>query len=226
MFLSHRKPPSLDLGPARAGRVVLFLFLFLFLFTSGLATARPRLSKSNTDKITRGEVIRFSQKVPFTGVMLGKAIGMIEDTPEAVVHVLLAMDKFKHFLPRLTEARIVKTKGSSVYAMLHANLPWPIRDCWVYTKATRRAKHGRVFELNWKTLNGTIKHFHASALIEPWNKDASKSVLTFKVLFEPETSTPDALLTRGIRHASETLIHRTRLRLRALRKYGKMPSSL
>lgn len=207
----------------KAAPLSILLFVQLVSWT---AHARPTLSPERMKQLKQGEVLTFAKKVEGSNVMAGKAIAIIEDVPEAVTYVIMAMDKYKHFLPRVTDSRIVKRRGWHVYAVVHTDLPWPFKDCWAYTKMTRRDKTGRVFELKWHMLNGTMKSYTGAALIEPWNKEGTRSVLTYQLLPEPKTSAPDSLLSKGMQDVVRTIVKRFRLRLKALRKFNKMPKGL
>ena len=198
----------------------------LLLTSASPAPARPKLSAEHIKAIEHGKVLEFSQKVKGSGVMMGKAIGIVEDVPEAVLYVLLAVDKYKHFLPRVTGSRITKRRGWDSYAVIHTDLPWPVKDVWVYLKLTRTDKPGRVYAIRWWMLNGTMKKYEGSALIEPYSRDGKQTVLTYKLLAEPQTSAPDSMISNGIKRVASTILHRVRLRLKALRKYKKLPKGM
>jgi ribosome-associated toxin RatA of RatAB toxin-antitoxin module len=158
--------------------------------------------------------------------MMGKAIGVIPDTPEAVAQIFLEVDKYKNYLPRITESRITKRRDMHTFAVVETDLPWPVKDCWVYIKMTRYNKPGRVYEIKWWMLNGTMRNYTGSALIEPWNKDATQSVLTYQLLAEPQTSAPDSMISNGVKQIANIFVQKFRLRMQALRKFNKMPPGL
>jgi hypothetical protein len=196
------------------------------LFVASTALARPELNKEELARLEKGDVLQYSEKVAGSGVMRGKAVGIIEDAPEAVIYVLLALDKYKHFLPRVTKSRVVKRKGWHTYAVIHTDLPWPVKDVWTYLKVTRYDKPGRVYEMKWWMLNGTMKQYTGSARVEPWTKDGKRSLLIYQLLAEPQTSAPDSVISDGVKAVASTILKRVRLRLKALRKFKKMPKGL
>ena len=175
------------------------------LLVPGLTLARPQLSQEHVAQIERGDVLEFSQKSKGTKVMTGKAIGIIKDVPEAVLYVLVGLDKYKHFVPRVTESRITRQKGWDTYAVINTDLPWPVKDCWAYIKLTRQDKAGRVYEAEWSMINGTMKSYRGSALIEPWSKDGKRTVITYKLLFEPQGAAPDSMISEGVRTVASTM---------------------
>jgi ribosome-associated toxin RatA of RatAB toxin-antitoxin module len=190
------------------------------------AEARPSLSPERMERLKKGEVLVFSDQIPESSIQAGKAIAMIPDLPEAVVYVILRVDKYKHFLPRVKDSRITKYQKNHTYAVVETELPWPFKDCWAYVQFTRVDKAGRTFELRWKMLNGTMKEYSGSALIEPWNEDATKSVVTYKIKAIPLVSAPDATISKGLRKVASIFLHRIRMRLEALRKFKKLPEGL
>ena len=187
------------------------------------AEARPELSKDQIKRLSNGEVLDFSIDSEGTSIKTGKALGVFQDIPEAVLYVLMGIDKYKHFLPRVKESRITKYRDNYTYAVLETSLPWPFKDGWAYIKVARTDKPGRVFEINWRMVNGTMANYAGSAIIEPWDKDSKKTLLTYKFLAVPKISAPDSSISKGVRKAAATIIHKLRMRLTALRKYKKMP---
>jgi ribosome-associated toxin RatA of RatAB toxin-antitoxin module len=188
--------------------------------------AKPKLQTGDEKKVNAGEVLEYSKKVKGSGVTMGKAIAVIDDVPEAVLYVLLSFDKYKHFLPRVTESRVTKVRGWKTYTVIHTDLPWPVKDVWVYLEVTRSDKPGRVYEVKWRMLNGTMKSYRGSALIEPWVKSGKRTVITYQLLAEPKTAAPDSMISKGVKRVASTIVKKMRLRLKALRKYKKMPKGL
>jgi hypothetical protein len=206
--------------------VSLLSLLVLALMPGHSWAGRQKLTKDQIAKLEKGELINSTKKMPGTSVTAGQTIAIVEDVPEAVVYVLLAVDKYKHFLPRVTDSRIVKRRGWHLYSVIHTDLPWPVKDCWVYIKSTRYDMPGRVYEVKWWMLNGTMKNYTGVARVEPYNKSATQSLLTYRMLSEPKTAAPDSLISKGVTKVVTTIVNRIRLRLKALRKYKKMPKGL
>lgn len=190
------------------------------------AHARPTLPAADNARLQRGEPLTYSNRVAGAKVTTGKAIYLIPDTPEAVAYVLTAVDKYKAFMPRVKESRIYKRVGVHMFAVVETDLPWPIKDCWVSLKYTQQNKPGRVFDVRWWMLNGTLKQYTGSALIEPWDKDGKKTVITYELLADLKTAAPDSMISDGIKDVAKTVVQTFKLRLAALRKFGKMPKGL
>ena len=190
------------------------------------AVAKPHLRPSHLKRLENWEVISFGERHKALRIPRGKAIGVINDVPEAVVYVLTHIEELEHFIPRIKNSRVTKRTGYHTYAVLHSDLPWPVKDAWVYIKMTRYDKPGRVYAFKWWMLNGTMRRYQGEALIEPWDKAAKKTVITFSLSAEPVTAAPDALVIPGVKQIAETFVHRIRMRLKALRKHKKLPAGM
>ena len=149
--------------------------------SASAGTTKDILTKEMTRKMEEGWVTEYREKGSDkgTGVYQWTALGIFDDTPEAMLYVLLGFDKYKHFVQHMKGSRIIKRKGLDTYAVLETRLPWPVKDAWVYFKAKRKHLPGRIYELEFQMINGTMKHFSGWARVEPWNKDGSRGLLTW-----------------------------------------------
>jgi ribosome-associated toxin RatA of RatAB toxin-antitoxin module len=207
-------------------RIHTLLFLSLLISLSPTASARPTLPAADQAKLEKGQVLSYSMKVQGSKVMSGKSIYLIPDTPEAVAHVLCDVEKYKSYMPRVKESRVYKRQGVHFFAVVETDLPWPVKDCWVSLKYTRVDKPGHVIEAKWWMLNGTMKTYTGSALIEPWDKDGKRSVVTYELQADLKTSAPDSMISDGVKEIAGTVVQTIKLRLAALRKYNKLPKGL
>jgi ribosome-associated toxin RatA of RatAB toxin-antitoxin module len=188
------------------------------------AQAFPKLPPKERAIVLRGDVVSYAIKPPGGGnLKMGKAIGIVEGSPEAVVHTLMDIGRYRFFLPTVKGSRQTKRKDPSVWGVVETTLPWPARDAWAYLKITYKHRGGGVFEMHWKMRNGTLKQYKGYALIEPYD---DKCTLTYQILVEPKTSAPDSVLSKGARRVAEMVLHRVRLRLKALRRFKKIPKGL
>ncbi len=192
---------------------------------SWAGSSKPMLTAEKIKTMEEGWVVEHKVKVKGDQVARWTAMGIVEDKPEAVLYVLLGFDKYKHFIDHMKDTRITKRKGLDSYVVLETKLPWPVKDAWVYFKVTRKHLPGRVFELHFNMINGTMKRYGGWARVEPWNKGGSRSLLTYSLLFEPKTNAPASAIDRGVWSITIHVVKRIRLRLKALRKYKKVPKA-
>ena len=202
--------------------------LLILLAASSPAWARPALTADELKRLQRWDVLEYSQKLPGSDVMTGKAVGIIPDIPEAVVYVIEDVGRYKYFLPRIKESRVVKRRSTKVWAVLETKLPWPVKDAWAYVLFSRQKLKGRRYVVRFSMRNGTLKSFSGTALVEAYRRKdgAVHSFITYKLLTEPHTSAPDSRISHGVKRVTTQFVHRVRMRLTALRKFKKLPAVL
>lgn len=205
--------------------VLLCAALLLGPLASPPAAARGGPTAAERKRLERWEVLGAAEKAGARRYR-ATARGLFADAPEAVLFVLVGLGKYKHFLPRVSESRVTRRDGWHTYAVLRTDLPWPAKDAWIYVKATRHYKPGRTYELRWTMLNGTLKHCSGVARMKPYGRGKGRALLTYTVTVELATRAPDAMLLSGLRNTVSTIVHRTRMRLSALRKYGRIPKGM
>lgn len=187
-----------------------------------------QLTPTQRERVGRGDVLTFSLPPPKGGgVRIGKAVGIVEGSTEAIVHTLMDVARYKFYLPRIKGSRFVRRADQhTVFGVAETSLPWPARDAWCYFRLTYKALGKRVFELRWTMRNGTMKRYQGYARLEPWDERGDKAIMTYKTLFEPKTAAPDSILSKGVRKAAEMFLHRTRMRVKALVRFKKLPADL
>ena len=208
-----------------AWRPLLLLSLLLTTAPVHAGTSKPTVTDEMRKSMEDGWVVEYRDKTAGKGVARWTAMGIVDDVPEAMLYVLLSFDKYKHFIDRMKGSRITKTRGLTSYVVMETKLPWPVKDAWVYFKVTRKHLPGRIYELDFKMINGTMKQYLGWARVEPWGKDGKRSLLTYSLLFEPKTAVPAAAIDRGVWSITIHLVKRMRLRLKALRKFNKVPKA-
>src|SRR5215471_2181926 len=83
------------------------------------AAARPTLDNGRLDELSRYEVLTFND--PFrNGIERGKAIGVIDATPEEVFRVATDYAKYHDFMPRVTRSTVKETTSDHALVELQA----------------------------------------------------------------------------------------------------------
>ena len=77
----------------------------LILALSGSAAARPSLDAARLAELGRYEVLTFNDPAG-GGIERGKAIGVIDATPEEVFRIATDYTRYADFMPRVTSSRI------------------------------------------------------------------------------------------------------------------------
>ncbi|PID38004.1 MAG: hypothetical protein CSA24_00695 [Deltaproteobacteria bacterium] len=220
----HLLPVSLTLALSLATS------LLLSLATSTAAEARTRLPKLTTkqlDALEKGRVLVQMLPAPKgSKVGVGEALGIAEGSSDALVHMLLDIASYQHYMLRIKTSRLIKQVGKVRYGLIETRLPWPLRDGWIAFKLTFNHLGKGVYELRWAMSSGTFKRYRGFARIEPWDEQNDKVAITYRVHAETKTYAPAALLNRAMKRNAEMFLHRVRLRIKALKRAGTIPGDV
>lgn len=220
------RAPSLKRSGSVEGAALLAAALVATLVVP-FAHARPNLSSKDMARVQSGGVVTYSLPPRNGGdVRLGKAIGIVEGSPESVVYTLLDANNYHEFVHRVKRAYFVKGHARGIFAVIETSLPWPVPDAWAYVKITYTHLGNHVYRMRWMMQRGTLKQYFATALIEPWNKRLDQCTLTYTMLAEPKTIVPDRLLSKATRHGAEMVLHRVRIRVKTRWRLRKFPRDL
>lgn len=205
-------------------RIILTLTI---IYLSIAAYAAPQLKPELQQKIERGQVIAQSLPAPEgSQIKIGKAMGIAEGSPKELVHMLMDIKRYKHYFPRVKDSRFVKKIGKDVFGVIETTLPWPLKDAWVYVKISYKAKANDVYEMNWVMQNGTLKTYQGYILIQPWDTHKNKCLVTYKTIVEPKTIASNDMISKGTKRGAELIMHRIRIRIKALKKFKAFPKDL
>lgn len=188
--------------------------------------AVPRLSKDQRYAVEHGHVLDYADRQEGASAISAHSIAVVDDIPEAVMHVILDVARYRYWVPKIKESRVTKRRGWSIYSVVETDLPWPVKDAWAYLKLTRQDRPGRVFEARWEMLNGTMKRYSGSVRVEPYKGNPKKSFVTYRLTAELKTAVPDAAIRKGVKAVVRVFVQRLKLRLRALRKFKKLSPAL
>src|SRR5687767_9400362 len=103
------------------GASAILLGAALCLWGPGPAQARPTLDGTRLGQLDRYEVLTFSDPYQ-SGIDRGKAIGVIDATPEEVFRIATDFARYKEFMPRITESEQVTRTADSAQVVLTAEL--------------------------------------------------------------------------------------------------------
>jgi ribosome-associated toxin RatA of RatAB toxin-antitoxin module len=171
-----------------------------------LLTAMPiqALAADPAAQLKAGGILSASVPTGGVGVWPGRAMALVDASPEIVQQVLANVADYRAFVPRILASRQVKP-GRFVVDL---DLPWPVNRTWAYVQVAQ-SEQGSVRVLQWRMLNGTLKRYEGTAWIQPWG---AKTLLTYQILAEPHTVAPAGLINGGLRDAATTVIEAVRKR--------------
>ena len=181
------------------------------------AAARPTLDSGRLDEIGRYEVLTFSD--PFkNGIERGKAIGVIDATPEEVFRVATDYAKYRDFMPRVTGSTVRESTRDQALVELHAELRWPAGASTVTARYTHEKLPGDIYRVKFEMVDGSLKQYLGALYIEPFAP--GRTAVTYELVAEPDSLAPKGAINRGIKRSTGNFVHALRQRINDLHRLG------
>jgi ribosome-associated toxin RatA of RatAB toxin-antitoxin module len=179
--------------------------------------ARPTLDAARLGELSQYQVLVFTD--PFAGgLSRGKAIGVVDATPEEVFRVATDYSKYRDFMPRITESTIKEWRQNEALVELQAALRWPAGMQTVEAKYTIEKMPGDIYRVRFNMVHGTLKQYLGSLYIEPFG--AGKTAITYELVAEPDTIAPKSAINHGITRSAGNFVHALRQRINDLHRLG------
>ena len=196
-------------------RTLLGCALFGALTTT--AAARPTLDPARLGELGQYQVLTFAD--PFKGgIERGKAIGVIDATPEEVFRVATDYSKYRDFMPRVTDSTVRESARDHALVELHAELRWPAGASTVTARYTHEKLPGDIYRVKFDRVGGDLKQYWGSLYIEPFGP--GKTAVTYELVAEPDTVAPKSAINRGIKRSTGNFVHALRQRINDLHRLG------
>ena len=184
---------------------------------AGLAHARPTLDAARLDLLSHYEVLTFTD--PFNkGIERGKAIGVIDATPEEVFRVATDYAKYRDFMPRVVSSIVKEQDAAHALVELTAELRWPARDSTVTARYTHEKLPGDIYRVRFDMVGGSLLQYGGSLYIEPFGP--GKTAVTYELVAEPDTIAPKSAINKGVKRSTGNFIHALRQRINELHRLG------
>ncbi len=181
------------------------------------AVARPTLDPARLALLGRYEVLVFSDP-GIGGLERGKAICVIDATPNEVFRVATDYGKYKDFLPRIHESRVLSWDAVGPMVEIVIQLPWPVSQAWVSARYAHEQLPGEIYRVRFDLVRGSMKRYVGSIYIEPW--DAGKTAVTYQLLVDPNAPATDSMINRGVRSTVKHFVQSLRQRVNDLHRLG------
>jgi ribosome-associated toxin RatA of RatAB toxin-antitoxin module len=196
-------------------------------FSLGLAApayARPTLDGGRLGELAHYQVLTFTDPVD-DGIERGKAIGVIDATPEEVFRVATDYAKYREFMPRVTGSTVLESSHDQALVELTAELRWPVGTSTVMARYTHEKLGGDIYRVRFDMVQGNLKRYVGSLYIEPFSP--GKTAVTYELLAEPDTLAPKSTINRGVKRSTGNFVHALRQRINDLHRLGYLhPQSL
>src|SRR5260370_5662831 len=137
---------------------------------AGLLTAsveaRPTLDAARLDELTQYQVLTFTD--PFVaGINRGKAIGVVDATPEEVFRVATDYEKYRDFMPRVVSSSIKELGRNQALVEMIAALRWPAGTTTVEARYVNEMLSCDIYRVRFNMGRGSLKRYLGSLYIEP-----------------------------------------------------------
>jgi len=184
---------------------------------AGPAMARPTLDAARLDDLAHYQVLTFTD--PFRrGIERGKAIGVIDATPEEVFRVATDYAKYRDFMPSVTGSNVKETTRDHALVELTAELRWPAGSSTVMARYTHEKLPGEIYRVRFDMVQGTLKQYLGALYIEPFAP--GKAAITYELVAEPDTIAPKGAINRGTKRATGNFVNALRQRINDLHRMG------
>jgi ribosome-associated toxin RatA of RatAB toxin-antitoxin module len=181
------------------------------------AEARPTLDATRLDELAQYEVLTFTD--PFVaGINRGKAIGVVDATPEEVFRVATDYAKYRDFMPRVVASEIKELMHNQALVAITAALRWPAGTTTVEARYTNESLPGEIYRVTFNMVRGNLKQYLGSLYIEPFAP--GKTAVTYELVAEPDTLAPKSVVNHGIVRSAGNFIHALRQRVNDLHRLG------
>ena len=192
---------------------------FVCCLGSGVAQARPTLDSARLAELSSYEVLTFGDAYR-AGFDRGKAIGVIDATPEEVFRVATDFERYKDFMPRIAASNQLSRTPDGAQVVITAELPWPVGRCWI--EADYRFDHvGKdIYRIRFDMVHGNMRQYLGSLYIEPFTK--TQTAITYELVAEPDLAAPKAMINKGVRRTVGKFVHALRQHINELHALGML----
>jgi ribosome-associated toxin RatA of RatAB toxin-antitoxin module len=186
------------------------------------ALARPTLDATRLSQLGRYDVLTFSD--PWGGgIDRGKAIGVIDGTPDEIFRVATDYAKYQDFMPRVRASSVVSRQHNEALVEIAAELPWPAGTVRVTASYRSERLPGEIYRVRFDMLHGNFKQYLGSLYIEPFSD--GKTAITYELVAQPDSYAPKSAVNRGVRRSVTRFVHALRQRVNELHRLGYLHPS-
>jgi ribosome-associated toxin RatA of RatAB toxin-antitoxin module len=181
------------------------------------AQARPTLDNGRLGELASYQVLTFTD--PFgNGINRGKAIGVVDGTPEEVFRVATDYAKYREFMPRVVASEVKEQQKNQALVDITAALRWPAGTTWVEARYTNEALPGDIYRVRFNMVRGNLKRYLGTLYIEPFAP--GKTAVTYELVAEPDTIAPKSAVNHGVVRSAGNFVHALRQRVNDLHRMG------
>jgi ribosome-associated toxin RatA of RatAB toxin-antitoxin module len=180
-----------------------------------------RFSADELKRLQRGETVSRYWKLAGRDVGTGWAAAVIAASPEQVFSVVADVERYKTFMNRMPESKILRRTSAGYDFYYKIDMPWPLSDHWCVTRNVHRVdRKRRRFERRWTLLRGSFTHNTGYWLVRPFS--GGRSLLLYSVVLRPKVAAPSFVLNHVAKVALPRSVKQMRERVIALKRRGQL----
>jgi Polyketide cyclase / dehydrase and lipid transport len=194
-----------------------------FSLFASTAQARPTLDPERLGQLERYEVLSFVDAYE-NGIDRGKAIGVIDATPDEVFRVVTDFPHYKDFVPRISQSDLTSRSNDGALVRLIADLPWPAGRSWIDAEYRFERLPGNIYRAHFDKRRGNMRQYLGTVYIEPWSTTPGRpqTAITYEFVAEPDVYAPKSALNKGVRRSAASFVHALRQRINEMHRLGML----
>lgn len=158
------------------------------------------------------EIISSSVEVPGITVRRGRAETIIDAPFEVVARAVLDFAHYNTFMPRVTEARVVRRNRADTDVYLQVPLRGELGVIWSLVRVNAQRTPNRL-ELDGHAIDGNMERFESTTVLERLPGPTPRTRMQFTLLALPRLPFPSSVFTREMVDAARTVANNLRARI-------------
>lgn len=140
---------------------------------------------------------------------------VIDAPPEKVWKIVADCSRYKQTMNRIASSKQISVKGNEVICEVEIDMPFPLSNLNGRTKAIHTITPTR-WERRWTLIKGDYKYNNGSWVLEPFGDSGQRTLATYRVHAEPNTSVPDWVREKAQKKSLPEMIERVRKEVKKL----------
>ncbi|MDH5490411.1 MAG: SRPBCC family protein [Myxococcales bacterium] len=168
----------------------ILLAIVLLPLLSGLAAAQDARTQADSmgDRIISGQ-----SQAAGTSVEWGTATGVVARPAEDVLRVIRDYASYRDFMPHFRTSRVLARRGGRALIYFEVGIMRDAHTLWGQLDVRERTLQDGTLEIEARLMQGNMDHFRARWRVRA--VDATRSLVSFRILVDPDLPLPASVFT-------------------------------
>lgn len=144
-------------------------------------------------RLAKGEILIDTAPAPQSDTPFYVARGVVEAPPARVWAIVADCGRYRETMVRVAASTLVSRNDAATVCRLQMAMPFPLPNLTAVTRATHRAEGGR-FTREWQLVEGDFALHEGSWVLEPFEGDSNRTLVTHRARVRPKLPVPEMLL--------------------------------